>query len=94
MLHTHWGLTVVYRNDPRLGAVPYRARLLTTKADFTPRNNNSNYMRPADAILLTADLAVIPSLTKLNVQFNELGEEGEAVLRKAVEGRSGFELLL
>ena len=43
----------------------------------------------------TAELvSVMASLTKLNVQFNELGEEGEAVLRKAVEGRSGFELVL
>ena len=43
----------------------------------------------------TAEMvSVMPSLTKLNVQFNELGEEGEAVLRKAVEGRSGFELEL
>ena len=34
------------------------------------------------------------SLTRLDVQFNSLGEEGEALLRKAVEGRSGLELKL
>ena len=36
-----------------------------TEVDFTPSNNNYNYMQPADAILLTADLAVIASLTYL-----------------------------
>ena len=34
------------------------------------------------------------SLTRLDVRDNSLGEEGEAVLRKAAEGRSGFELKL
>ena len=34
------------------------------------------------------------SLTKLNAWLNYMGREGEAVLRKAVEGRSGFELNL
>ena len=29
-------------------------------------------------------------MTKLDIQYNWLGEEGEAVVRKAVEGRSGF----
>ena len=65
-----------------------------TEADFTPIKNNYKRMKPADAILLTADLAVIPSLTRLEVEYNLLGEEGEAALRKATEGRSGFELLL
>ena len=37
---------------------------------------------------------VSASLTRLNVGFNNLREEGEAALRKAIEGRSGFELLL
>ena len=39
-------------------------------------------------------IAGSPSLTRLDVQYNSLGEEGKAVLRKAVEGRSGFELKL
>ena len=34
------------------------------------------------------------SLTRLDVRYNTLGEEGTAVLRTAVEGRSGFELKL
>ena len=39
-------------------------------------------------------LAVSPSLTRLDVEYNSLGEEGRAVLRKTVEVRSGFELKL
>ena len=43
-------------------------------------------------------VSVMPSLTQLDVKYNELGEEhgeeGETVLRTAVEGRSGFELKL
>ena len=39
-------------------------------------------------------ISVTPSLTRLNVRFNSLGDDGEAALRKAIEGRSGFELLL
>ena len=34
------------------------------------------------------------SLMRLNVEENYLGDGGKAVLRKAVEGRSGFELEL
>ena len=39
-------------------------------------------------------ILVSASMTRLDVRYNVLGAEGEAALRKAVEGRSGFELLL
>ena len=40
-------------------------------------------------------VSVTASLTRLDVRYNSLGEEeGKAVLRKAVEGHSGFELKL
>ena len=39
-------------------------------------------------------LKVTPSMTRLDVWGNSLGKEGEAALRKAIEGRSGFELKL
>ena len=39
-------------------------------------------------------VSVMASLTRLDVKYNALGEEGEAALRKTIEGRSGFELLL
>ena len=38
--------------------------------------------------------SVMASLTKLVAYANNLGDEGEAALRKAVEGRAGFELML
>ena len=42
-----------------------------------------------------AELAsVTASLTRLDVRYNSLDEEGKAVLQKAVEGRSGFKLEL
>jgi Ran GTPase-activating protein (RanGAP) involved in mRNA processing and transport len=46
--------------------------------------------------MVLADLlrSVTASLTRLDVRYNSLGEEGTAVLRTAVEGRSGFELKL
>ena len=34
------------------------------------------------------------SLTRVDVRYNALGMQDKDVLRKAVEGRSGFELLL
>ena len=50
----------------------------------------------AEGITAIADaLKVTASMTRLDVRDNwDLGEEDKAVLRKAVEGRSGFELLL
>jgi hypothetical protein len=49
----------------------------------------------SDGIQALADaLCVSASLTWLDVSLNYLGEEGKAVLRNAVEDRSGFELLL
>ena len=39
-------------------------------------------------------VSVMPSMTRLDVRSNRLGGEGEAVLRKAIEGRPGFELLV
>ena len=54
-------------------------------------------LKPPDAVLLASDLSkagVAGSITRLNVKRNRLGDEGEAVLRKAIEGRIGFELLV
>ena len=91
-----------------------------TEADF--RSSVTGFhMRPADAILLTADLAVrtsltsinlaennlanrndmsgikllssaiadSPSLTVLNAEWNNLGDEGKVVLQEAVKGCAG-----
>ena len=43
---------------------------------------------------LSEALKVTASVTKLNLCDNNLGTEDEAVLHKAVEGRSGFKLEL
>jgi hypothetical protein len=39
-------------------------------------------------------ILVIASMTRLDVRHNLIGEEGKAALHEAIEGRSGFELLL
>ena len=52
-----------------------------------------NNIEPEGAKALAPAL-VRASLTKLDARGNSLGEEGRAALRKAVEGRSGFELKL
>ena len=43
---------------------------------------------PSAVVQLTA------SLTELDARYNGMGSEGEAALRKVVEGRAGFELEL
>ena len=49
-----------------------------TEADFTPSKNSYNYLKPADAILLTADLAVRGSLTSVRAS-PELQPTGPAL---------------
>ena len=39
-------------------------------------------------------VSVMASLTRVDVRYNALGMQDKDVLRKAVEGRSGFDLLL
>ena len=39
-------------------------------------------------------LPIMGSMTQLDLSYNCLGKESQAVLRKAVEGRSGFALVL
>ena len=55
-------------------------------------------MRPVDWLLginaIADALRFSGSLTRLDVKYNSLGKEGSAMLRRAVEGRSGFELKL
>ena len=53
-----------------------------------------NNIGPDGAKAVAAMAAVLGSLTRLHVMLNALGEEGKAVLRKAIEGRTGFELVL
>ena len=61
-------------------------------------NLYDNEIGPNGAKAIAALCAVRGSLTKLDVRWNNytngIGHEGEAVLQKAVEGRSGFKLKL
>ena len=60
----------------------------------TQLNLLGNDIGTEGAKALAAGLAANASLTRLDARVNDLGEEGKAMLRKAVEGRSGFELQL
>ena len=51
-----------------------------------------NKIGPEGAKAVAAMAAVVGS--RLDASENSLGEEGKAALHKAIEGRSGFELLL
>lgn len=49
----------------------------------------------ASAIVIASLIRDNGSMTDLDVRFNShMGEEGKAALRGAIEGRSGFKLLL
>ena len=51
-------------------------------------------IQPAGAKMIAEALrtSVNAELTALDMCYNRLGNEGEAVLHQAVQGRSGFEL--
>ena len=71
---------------------------LTTLCGLKPDQKEAAFrgweLTSQDAKLLAPEIAVHASLTKLDVRYNSsMGEEGKAALRKAVEGRSGFELI-
>ena len=53
-----------------------------------------NDIGPEAAELLAKWIAFSGSMRRADFRYNGLGEKGEVVLRKAVEGRSGFELRL
>ena len=53
-----------------------------------------NNIGPDGAEAVAAMAAVVASMTRLDFQHNDLDEEGGAMLRKAIEGRSVFELML
>jgi hypothetical protein len=55
-----------------------------TEADFTP-GKTGNYMQPADAILLTADLAVRASVTSVSLLANRFDDATVAMLLKLKE---------
>ena len=68
----------------------------STVSKIASINASAEGLRPEGAKLMAEALrtSVNASLTRLDMKYSALGEEGEAVLREATEGRSGFELLL
>ena len=62
-----------------------------TEADFNYYKTGM-YMQPADAILLTADLAVRASLTCIDVRRNKIAGDGASQLSAAVLGNTKIEV--
>ena len=67
---------------------------LKVTTSLTSINLAGNELGVEGAKALVEGGAFMGSMTHLDVRANSLGEEGKTVLRKAVEGRSGFELQL
>ena len=70
---------------------------LTTLCGLKPDQTEANFKwwgsTARNAKLLAPEILVHASAgTCLKLYHNSLGKKGEAVLRKAVQGRSGFEL--
>ena len=87
---------IIYSNqlgDEGMGAIA-NALKDSTVSQLASLDVCNNKIGPKGAEALAAWLAVCASLTLLDVRHNPLDEEGEAVVRKAVEGRSGFKLEL
>ena len=61
---------------------------------LTSLNLEDNALGAEGARMLAPAIAANGSMTRLNVSWNSLGEWGKAPLRKAIEGRPGFELEL
>mmetsp|Transcript_32929 Transcript_32929/g.74470 ORF Transcript_32929/g.74470 Transcript_32929/m.74470 type:complete len:247 (-) Transcript_32929:146-886(-) len=73
----------------KVGSSEAKVRVATRLAWHCAGLNND------DAKVVTYLIAeVMASLTSINLRLNGIGEAGKALLCKAVEGRSGFKLLL
>ena len=57
-------------------------------------NFRQNNIGPVGANALAAMVAVTGSLTECGLSYNNMSKEGEALIRKAVEGKAGFKLHL
>ena len=85
-------LTKISVNDNRLGdeaatvlCDALRESTVTKVQELDLSNNN---IGPEGAKAVAAMAAVVASMTRLDVRWDSLGEEGEAALREAIEGRS------
>ena len=57
-------------------------------------NFGNNYIGPVGANAVAAMVVVTGSLTECDLSNNNMSKEGEALIRKAVEGKAGFKLHL
>lgn len=57
-------------------------------------NLSGNYIGAEGAKPLADALRVEGSLTRLNVEYNDLGDEGRAIISSAVQGKVDFDLSL
>ena len=70
------------------------AEAIRAMPSLTSINLYDNHLGAEGAKALAPAIRDSPSLTRVDVRYNGLGMQDKDVLRKAVEGRSGFELLL
>ena len=62
-------------------------------APFVPCSLSGNRLGPAGAAALAPAIAANGALTECNLQCDPcIGEEGEALIRKAMQGKAGFNL--
>lgn len=91
-------LTKCDLRDNRLGfegwTIIFNALRGSPTSKITTWDLSHERLGPEVAKPLAECISVSASLTRLDVQYNSLGEEGTAALHKAVEDRSGFELKL
>ena len=58
--------------------------LFGIKHDQTEVDFRSQGLSPVDAILIASDLSVSPSLTELNIDGNEIGQDGALAIAQAI----------
>ena len=95
----HASMTECDLHNNRLGvegwAIVFNALRDSPVSKITKWNLLGEGLGPRIAKPLADYISVTPSLTRLDIcGMNFLGEEGKAALQEAIEGRSGFELLL
>ena len=60
---------------------------------LTELNLSDKTLGPPEGILLSMLVKVSAVLNKLDVRYNNLGDEGKRALQESAEGREGFELM-
>ena len=73
----------------QLAAVLPQHKTLKTLCGFKPNQTEASFdnqgLKPADALLIAADLRVHGSLTSLNLNLNDIGNEGATHIAEALK---------